>query len=207
MQGQLEIQSLRFDQTASTLGTHASAGLHPWFLSAETLDAASDWLHEQAQTPHVIAIGEAGLDKVTETSWTLQLDAFQRCIEISEATKKPLIIHCVRAFNEIIALKKLVQPQQPWIFHGFNKNQQTADILLNAGCFLSFGKAIFQENNHAAEVLSQLPADRFFLETDDALELDIEAVYRRTAALRGLPLKDLQTLLEARFRELFLMKM
>jgi len=203
----LEIENLRFQQAGSAMAAYRSAGLHPWDLSAETLETASKWLLEQAESPQVIAIGEAGLDKLISPPWALQLAAFQRCVEISETTQKPLLIHCIRAFNEIIALKKLRQPQQPWIFHGFNKNQQMADMLLTEGCFLSFGKAIFQENNHAAAVLGQMPADRFFLETDDAAELDIEAVYLKTVALRGMPLKDLQELLEARFRAVFLMKM
>lgn len=203
----MEIQNLRFGQTAGSSAAYVSAGLHPWHISAETLQAASDWLLIQVQSTRVIAIGEAGLDKITETPWASQRAAFQRCVEISETTKKPLIIHCVRAFHEIIALKKQWQPQLPWIFHGFNKNLQIADMLLNADCFLSFGKAIFQENNHAAAVLRQIPADRFFLETDDAPDLDIEAVYRKAAELRGCTLERLQEKLEMRFQEIFLMKM
>jgi TatD DNase family protein len=203
----LEIENRRFQQPGSVKADYCSAGLHPWFLAQETLNDACDWLREQAQSPNTIAIGEAGLDKLTATPWALQLAAFQHCIEISETLQKPLIIHCVRAFNEIIALKKALKPQQPWIFHGFNKNCQTAELLLAEGCYLSFGKAIFQENNHAAAVLAQVPANRFFLETDDAAELDIEAVYEKAVALRRLPLQDLQQLLEARFREVFLIKM
>ena len=143
----MEIENRRFQQAGNTVAAYCSAGLHPWYLSVETFDAASDWLLEQAQSPQVIAIGEAGLDKLISPPWALQLAAFQRCVEISETTQKPLLIHCVRAFNEIIALKKLAQPQQPWIFHGFNKNQQTADMLLNEGCFLSFGNLRFGAGN------------------------------------------------------------
>ncbi len=205
--GHLEVENLRFQQPGSATAAYCSAGLHPWFLSAETLDAATNWLREQAQSAQVIAIGEAGLDKLTATPWALQLTAFKRCVEIAEAAQKPLIIHCVRAFNEIIALKKDWQPQQPWIFHGFNKNRQTAELLLAEGCYLSFGKAIFQEKNHAASALAQMPSGRFFLETDDADWLGIEAVYERATALRKVPLQDMKGLLEMRFRELFLTKM
>lgn len=190
-QGILEIESVRYGQPTAPTAAYRSAGLHPWFLGNIDLDAARAWLHEQAARPDTFAIGEAGLDKVTSTDWTAQLTAFQCCVEISETTGKPLVIHCVRAFGEILALKKRWKPAQSWIFHGFDKKSQVADTLLSAGCFISFGAALFRSNSHAAEALQHTPAERFFLETD-ASDLSIEAVYERAAALRGTTLAALQ---------------
>lgn len=199
----LEIVNVRFAEQINDAYTYYSVGLHPWFLSENELATATDWLHEHSKKPQVLAIGEAGLDKVTQTPWDLQMAAFQHCINISEAVKKPLIIHCVRAFSEIIALKKQLKPTQPWIFHGFDKNQQTADMLLREACYLSFGQAIFRENSHAASVLQRIPEGHFFLETDAAAELNIAEMYKAAAALRGVSREELSASLHDTFQKVF----
>ncbi len=166
------------------------------------MDEADEWLRNQAARSNVLAVGEAGLDKLTDTPWALQLIAFQRCVEISEAFQKPLLIHCVRSFAEIIALKKKWNPVQPWIFHGFDKNIQTAQMLLKAGCFLSFGAGILQSKHPAAGVLRQINADRFFLETDDTL-IPIENIYQCASMVRAVSLEDLSIQLDDNFFKVF----
>ncbi|GAB4494216.1 MAG: TatD family hydrolase [Saprospiraceae bacterium] len=198
----LEIESVWLGQAKEPLSPHLSVGLHPWHLTGFDSKSAEKWLREQAARPEVIAIGEAGLDKVTSTSWDLQVLAFQWCIQISEAYQKPLVIHCVRAFSEILALKKQQKPTQPWIFHGFEKNLKTAAMLLNAGCWLSFGSALFRENSHAAEALRQTPGDFLFLETDMS-DFSIQEVYERAAAIRGVGLEDLKKQTWSNYKALF----
>lgn len=161
---------------------------------------AANWLAQQAVSTQTLAIGEAGLDKVCKTPWDLQIQAFQMCVQASEAFEKPLIIHCVRAYPEIIALKKAWKPRQKWIFHGFDKNLPTAAMLLRAGCSLSFGAALFHANSHAAESLLATPEDRFFLETDDA-DLNIQTVYEKAAAVRGVPFSNLVELMQRNFEK------
>ncbi len=196
--GKLEIESVYFGQKNAPKASMLSVGLHPWYLAGMNLDAADAWLKEQSALASVVAIGEAGLDKACKTPWDLQVLAFQRCVEISESAGKPLILHCVRAFSEIIALKKEWKPRQTWIFHGFNKNLPTAAMLLRARCYLSFGAALFRENSHAAESLRACPPDRFFLETDDA-GMSIEVIYERAAFLRGVGIQELERMAEENF--------
>jgi len=200
--GILEIENLRYGQPDAPTAAHRSVGLHPWFLEKNALGWARQWLHEQAALPATVAIGEAGLDKATSTDWATQLTAFQHCHEASEAFGKPLIIHCVRAYGEILDLKKRWQPAQPWVFHGFDKNPQMAESLLRAGCWLSFGAALFRPNSHAAQALQSTPAERFFLETDVS-GLSIEAVYERAAVLRGISPGALQEQVWANVRAFF----
>lgn len=179
-----------------------SVGLHPWHLEGFEKQEAQRWMAQQAARPEVIAIGEAGLDKITPTPWETQITAFECCIECAETLRKPLIIHCVRAFNEVLNLKKRLAPRQPWIIHGFAKNASTAHMLLDAGCYLSFGAALLNPDNHAAEALRQTPADRFFLETDDKL-LAIQTVYERAAAIRNVGVPALKAQIENQFDILF----
>jgi TatD DNase family protein len=186
-----EIENLRFGQEASGKTPFCSAGLHPWFVREDNLPASERWLKAQTALTSVCAIGEAGLDKVCDTPWALQESAFRFCIGMSEEAGKPLVIHCVRAYNEVLLIKKQVKPTQPWIFHGFNKHPDTAQMLLREGCFLSFGAALLHENSHSAAALRQTPADRFFLETDDAEEVGIESIYERAAAVRGCSMDEI----------------
>ncbi len=197
--GVFEIESVYFGQDKSPAAAWRSAGLHPWFLDHIDFQTAGQWLRGQAARPGTLAIGEAGLDKATETPWDLQRAAFQLCIAVSEQTHKPLIIHCVRAFEEILSEKNRANPAQPWVFHGFAKNENTAQMLLRAGCYCSFGAAILKENSPAAAALQNIPTDRFFLETDDR-QLDIQAIYRQAALLRNTPPDELQQQIWANFQ-------
>jgi len=185
--GVLEIESVYYGQEVSNAIGYRSAGLHPWYLRDLDLKAAEIWLRKQAALPGVLAVGEAGLDKVTDTPWDVQVDAFGRCLRVAAETGKPLIVHCVRAFGEIVQMlghpgSGARRPKEV-VFHGFDKHPQTAGMLLQAGCCLSFGAALFREDSHAVEVFRQIPADRFFLETD-VQKLDIRAVYARAAEIR-----------------------
>lgn len=197
----LAIESLYAGQPNPPVSPWQSAGLHPWHLP-KPLTSALEWLEGQAAQDNTLAIGEAGLDKVCQTPWAWQVEAFEYCIGLSEKTGKPLIIHCVRAYSEVLQLKKALKPAQPWIFHGFDKNLSTAQMALKAGAYLSFGSALFRENNHAAEVLPILPKDRFFLETDNS-GWTIQQVYERAATLRGCQMAELERQMEENFRVVF----
>ncbi|MFM8371357.1 MAG: TatD family hydrolase [Bacteroidota bacterium] len=184
-----EIVNLRPGEPFGVLPHLYSAGLHPWFLREASLESDLEWLHTHA--PDAVAVGEAGLDKLVNVPADLQMAAFRACIAVSEQTGKPLIIHCVKAYEAVMAVKKSLRPAQPWIIHGFDKHPQTAAELIRAGCYLSFGKALFNDRSHAARSLQAVPADRFFLETDDARDLTIEAVYARAALIRGVTQEEM----------------
>jgi TatD DNase family protein len=191
----LEIESLYFGQEITHRPGFRSVGLHPWHLDGLDLAAAEQWLREQAARPDTLAIGEAGLDKVTRTPWPAQLDAFAVCLRVAADTGKPLLVHCVKAYGEIVQILShpggAAQRPSTVVFHGFDKHPQTAQMVLHAGCHLSFGAALFREDGHAAEALRQTPADRFFLETD-VQKIDIKAVYARAAEIRDVPVSVVQ---------------
>ncbi|WP_232056673.1 TatD family hydrolase [Methylomonas rhizoryzae] len=123
-------------------GRYFSLGMHPWFIERQAQEIAFSRLERLAAHPKVLAIGECGLDKCIATPPARQAEVFSRHIELSEAVGKPLIIHCVRAFAELLQLKKRFAPRQAWIVHGFTGKPALAKQLLQHGCYLSFGKAI-----------------------------------------------------------------
>lgn len=193
--GTLAVENVYFGQSAAPSAAWRTVGLHPWYLDGVDVHAAEVWLRAEAALPRTVGLGECGLDKVCDTPWDVQTAAFQLCIRLALEFRLPLVIHCVRAYEEVIsvlraAMKTRIFPPVvasdavPVIFHGFDKHPQTARMLLEAGCYLSFGAALLRSNSRSAEALQQTPAERYFLETDDK-QVDIAAVYARAATLRG----------------------
>ena len=163
-----------------------SAGIHPWYLTAEDLDAQVEWLSAMARYRGVVAIGEAGIDRCCPTPPELQMRAFRACAGLSESMGMPLIIHCVRAVQEVLAVRKELSPSQPWIMHGFRGKPELASSLLRHGFHLSFGLRLNEET------VRRMPVDRLFLETDESAS-GIEAVYSKAASVRGVSVRELES--------------
>lgn len=160
-----------------------SVGLHPWHLQASTAVAAFHNLKTAVQQTNIIAIGECGLDKACETDFELQKHYFRLQLELAKETNKPVIIHCVRTFEETIQHLQFTDFKAPIIFHGFNKNQQLADRILSCGYYLSFGKHLADEKIKA--LFRQCPINRIFLETDNS-QLPISTIYQLAAEAKGI---------------------
>ena len=131
------------------------------------------------------AIGECGLDRACDSDFELQREVFIKQIELSEQYHKPLIIHAVRSYPDIISIRKETKSNQPWIIHGFNGNEHSAEQLLrHDGIYLSLGDVLFKNEKRAERLLDIIPSDRLFLETDVA-ERSIVEVYEKVSLLSG----------------------
>ena len=152
------------EELPSGQGVYASVGVHPWMVSGPD-DFARDeaWLFETAASERVWAIGECGLDKAKGPSLDVQQRWFDVHVAVSEQLRKPLIIHCVRAFNEIYTLKKQRRPLQPWMLHGFTGSPQMAKQLCALGLFVSFG---LNKNGLLPHAVGEVPLSQLFFETD-----------------------------------------
>lgn len=153
-----------------------SAGIHPWYASEDLLNT----LQTIAKQSNIVVIGEAGLDKLTHTPWELQKKLFLDQIDLAENLKKPLIIHCVKAWPELIAIHKTSRPSVPWIVHGFRGKGELARQLIQLGFYLSFGRhyqseAIFEAWN----------SNRLFVETDDK-DICIQEIYASASSTLGI---------------------
>jgi TatD DNase family protein len=179
-----------------------SAGIHPWNIDEIRFKQQLEILENLSRVPTVVAIGEAGLDKSRGAEFQRQLEIFKHHIDLSEKLQKPLIIHCVKAFNEIIKLKNEVMPHQPWIIHGFRQNNQIAIQLLNAGMKLSFGKSILTDNRFDTLFINVLEDD-FFFETDEAEVDTLSLIYEKVAGLKGISIQILEKKQIANFERIF----
>jgi TatD DNase family protein len=185
------------DAWPSPSGQACSVGIHPWYLPDAARQDTRKQLLEAARLPAVVAIGECGLDRVCASGWATQVLDFQLCIELAQLVQKPLILHCVRAFDELLQQKKQTEtgrttPSVAWVLHGFDKHPQVATMLLRAGCYLSFGAALLRDGHHAREALRITPLDRFFLETDVWSAGDIGDIYGAAAAVKGLTVEAVE---------------
>ncbi len=173
-------------------------GLHPWYLN--DVKQQFSLLKEYASQSNVVAIGECGLDKLADTDFALQETAFSMQIALANEYRKPLIIHCVKAFNEAFILLKAARV--PVIFHGFNRSESIANMITKEGYYYSFGESILNEKSAAARVLAAMPNDRFFLETDDAA-ISITEIYHAAAALRAISVEQLTQQIHSNFNKVF----
>ena len=175
---------------------HISVGIHPWSLTLNNVDALLDVLYKTLKDKRVVALGEAGLDKLKGVGIEAQIAVFRREVTISEELKLPMVIHCVKAFNELIELKKVLRPRQPWIIHGFRGKKNMAVELLRHGFYLSFGSH-FQE-----EAVRVVPFEHLFVETDESQEC-IEMIYRRIAEVKGISPEELAEVINKNVSEIF----
>ena len=180
-----------------------SVGIHPWSVSEEAFGEQLEMLEYLGQDARVKAIGEIGLDKIKGPDLQLQEEVFLRQIRIAENLRKPMVIHCVRSFNELIAIKKLVQPKVPMIIHGFNRKPELANELAGKGFFLSFGKAML-DSESVKQALIQTPIDQVFFETDDAEALNISEVYECASRILEIEMEELKDKIYQNYLELYI---
>lgn len=170
-----------------------SIGLHPWYIRPESFLQDIGKVEKLAVMPQCLAIGETGLDRNITVPLDLQKDVFRTHLEIANEVSKPVIIHCVRAFQEILQVQKPFTGKMKLIFHGFNNSRQIANDLLNKGHYLSFGKALLNPVSNASKMFPEIPNDRFFLETDDS-EIPISTIYLKAAALKNFLMDEMKEL-------------
>ena len=175
---------------------HLTVGIHPWYLTEADAEASLDSLRKSLQDDRVVALGEAGLDRLRGCPLDVQISVFRHEVALAEEYRLPMVIHCVRAFNELIRLKKELRPRQPWIIHGYRGKESGVAGLLRHGCYVSFG-AKFQ-----AETVRAVPLHRLFIETDEAEE-SIEEICRNIAKVRGVSPEELAKAINKNVREVF----
>lgn len=179
-----------------------SIGIHPWFIVEERLESDLDILERKLQETNCLAVGECGLDKRIAIPIELQQLVFEKQLLFAQKYNKPVVLHCVAAFDELIATKKKLNITVPMIVHGFSKSEQLAKQLVSNGFYISFGKYLLL-NPELETVFKSVPVDKIFLETDTILE-NITAVYVLAAKYKGISILEMQELIKHNFHKVFL---
>ncbi len=178
-----------------------SIGIHSWYINEDRLNSDLMIIEEKLALNNCLALGECGLDKRIQIPMEIQEKVFKAQILLAEKHQKPLVLHCVAAFQEIIQIKKEQKVTVPMIIHGFSKNEQTAKQLLDNGFYLSFGKYLLR-NPELKSVFQSVPNDRFFLETD-TIEESVEEVYALAANYKNIEIEELKSIVKTNFEKVF----
>jgi TatD DNase family protein len=191
----IELVSRTFEEV---LSAYFSFGIHPW--DSDRWKSRLNEMNQILAEKGCLAVGEIGLDKLKGPELSVQVAVFKQQIVLSEQLNLPVILHCVKSWNEIKSIKRELKPKQAWIYHGFNKANLIEDVL-KEGIYISIGDAILNSPT-LQTVLKNIPLDRLFLETDDAA-CSIEAIYVKVSELKNIPLSQLQSQLEENFKNVF----
>lgn len=186
---------LNYEDDLKVIESYFSIGIHPKDSENEEFNIQ---LLEHA---NCAALGEIGLDKLISVPLEQQIKIFKKQIILSEKYKLPVIMHCVKAWNEVLATKKELKPKQKWIFHGFSKTSLIDDVLKN-DLFIGIGTRILFDEK-LQECLAKIPLDKILLETDADEKNSILCVYEKVALIKNISLQALENQIEENFKSIF----
>lgn len=196
------IQSINIDEQIRDQGKAMfSVGIHPWKIEELNISSALEQVNKISSQNNVLAIGEIGLDRLIKTPLLVQKEIFTAQIKIAEMVQKPVIIHCVKSFSELIVIRKKSKTCLPWLIHGFQKNKPIADELIELACYLSFGKALLT-NQKLQALFALLPTSKIFLESDDS-DVSIKKIYKKAAEIKSVEVAYLKEEIFKNFKTCF----
>jgi TatD DNase family protein len=180
----------------------ATAGVHPHDAHAWSPDS-EHWLRDVLRDPHVVAVGEIGLDYHYDHSpRSLQHKAFEAQLALAAEVAKPAVIHAREADSDVAAILA-AHPDVSAILHSFSSTM----ALLRAGLvlrhYVSFSGMVTFKNWRLDDAILETPIDRLLLETDGPYLAPVphrgkrnepgfvRHVAERVAAVRGMALEEL----------------
>ena len=166
-----------------------TVGMHPWLTDSKLTRLDKIYLREQMSNPYCLAMGEMGLDKLKDPELRVQEEILKSQLQIASDMHKPVVLHCVRAFDQLIKIKQEFPHISKWCIHGYARHVTLAKQLISQGFYLSFMPALPDEK--LMDLLSGVPKERWFLETDSMAGVNIKDVYIRAANLMGWDPADL----------------
>ncbi|HZL11411.1 MAG TPA: TatD family hydrolase [Prolixibacteraceae bacterium] len=189
------------DLSSFSSGFLFSSGLHPWHIGKVNPEECFEALELAAMQENMLALGECGMDRSIPTDFALQKMYFKEQIHIAEKYHKPLIIHCVRAYSDLMKFKKESKSDIPWIIHAYRGNQETTLSLIKHGFYFSVGEQLLKdESKHP--ILRIIPVERLFLETDNR-EISIKKIYLLAAQILKIDEEVLTEAIFNNFKTLF----
>lgn len=190
-----------------------SVGLHPWHVGTDWAEKCAVVAQKARQTS-VCMLGECGLDKACTSDYEVQKEAFEAQLQVAESVGKPVLIHCVRAFDDLLRMRNKYNKVM-WVVHGFRGKPQLIKQLYAKGIYVSFGIQYNVESlrlvyygsllpngsgNHSLLLLSDsgnsdcdLILNPFYLETDDRPEVSLQMVCRQVCQDLGVGLHEVQS--------------
>ena len=178
-----------------------SAGLHPWHIGKVNVEECFEAIDRASAQKNMLVVGECGLDRSIEIDFALQEWCFKRQVLIANNRRKPLIIHCVRAYSDLIKYKKENKSDLPWIIHGYRGNWETTSSLNKHDFYFSVGEQLLKdESKH--DIFRSIPIERLFLETDDR-NISIDEIYSLATQILKIDENELAQIIASNFKTIF----
>jgi TatD DNase family protein len=187
----VDIHTHNTQTQAQTIDT---VGIHPWHAAEGDISAI------ESAAADAEAIGEIGLDFACDIGCETQISIFRAQLAIAERLHKPVVLHCVRAFEYIMRVLENYRLKAV-IFHGFIGSKEQAQRAINQGYYLSFGERTFHSPK-SIEALRSTPLSHLFVESDESTTT-IEDIYAKIAELRGVEVSELLNATEENFKRIF----
>jgi TatD DNase family protein len=184
----------------TSMGHKCSIGLHPMSFNAMSFELVSSIVDQYRD--NIIGIGECGLDTRIDIPKGKQIELFTAHAERAKELHLPLIIHCVRSHDEIIALHKQIRPSNPWIMHGFNRTERIALQLLDQGILLSIGKELLDGRHPLSTFFKKIAEYPFFLETDGK-DIAIQSLYQQASILLEMSIEAISTNIASHVQQVY----
>ena len=143
-------------------GAIGAAGIHPWYIE-DTTEKQLELLEEYLNKNSNLWVGECGIDRIKNPDTSKQIFFFTKQAELAVKYHRPLLVHCVKADNEMEKLFPLLPKNT--LFHSFNGSLEWGKKLQKHGFYLGLNLSFFKKEN-SAEILSELNLDKLLLETD-----------------------------------------
>jgi len=178
-----------------------SIGIHPWEVSNINIDEQILIIKDTISKENVLAVGEIGLDKYHE-NFDFQKEVFLKQIDLAKASDKPIVVHCVKAYSELLEILKKENLKIPIIIHRYSGNKTIAKELIKFGCYLSFGHELFNSKSKVQKVFKIIPLENVFLETDDS-EIVIKDIYKKASEIKGVQISIIQESILTNYRKVF----
>ena len=164
----------RLTETAQRYGFSYQLGLHPYFMDQhclsgadndiEALDTLLSKSHSQGAS---VGIGECGVDKRFLETLDRQWWLFDTQLQLAKTYRLPVVVHCVRLYDEVAKLLRVAQLPAGGIIHGFTGSVQQAQRFIALGFQIGIGGAItWPRNQKLRDVVAALPRDAIALESD-----------------------------------------
>lgn len=189
------------------VGKH-SLGIHPWELVAPfdmELYALKFGELKNLFSPKVLAIGECGFDRrrADIAPVDIQETIFKWHMDWAMKEKRPLVVHCVKAYSDLLKMLKSAHYAGKILLHDFGGSLEEANKLLDYDSYFSFGHRLIHPNDKRLETLRGLPKDRLFLETDGQTDIGIVEIYTKAGDLLNLNQKQLEVQFEKNLADFF----
>ncbi|MBQ7791139.1 MAG: TatD family hydrolase [Rikenellaceae bacterium] len=182
-------------------GQPFSLGVHPWRadVSQTELQEAFSRIEQCVNVDGFVAIGECGLDWVSQVARAAQMSVFEQQIELAHRLAMPVVLHCVRAFEEVMLRLSQAKIERA-VFHSFVGSPQQAERVVREGYFCSFSPRSLA-SPRTREVIKAIAPSVMLVERDEC-ECSIEEVYEAVATLRKCSVEELREIVFDNYKRL-----